>query len=237
MAGGAGQPAGGPLPHGLRVSFSDPAGRTLPITKTPVTIGRKNAEILIPDATVSTLHATLDRGEAGFVLTDRGSTNGTFVNGAKVAPQVATPIGNLDEIRFGEVSFTFNVVNDRFGMHHDDAPTNTSQTLLIASAPTVAPIPPGKLYTLFAETGGVDQAIRLTLRISTVGRSEGDIVINDQTLSRKHFQIEVHPDHIAVKDLDSANGTHVNNRPVSYAKLEPGQLFVAGRTRFRIEVR
>lgn len=230
-AGGSGQPAGGPLPHGLRVSFADAAGRTLPVTKTPVTIGRKNAEILIPDATVSTLHATLDRGEADFVLTDRGSTNGTLVNGAKIAPHVATPIGNLDEVRFGEVTFTFNVGDDRFG---GEALADTSQTLLIATAPTVAPIKDGTPYVLYAETEGVEQAVRLALHITTVGR-EGDVVITDQALSRKHFQIEVHADHVAVKDLGSANGTHVNERAVSYVKLEPGQVFIAGRTRFRLQ--
>jgi pSer/pThr/pTyr-binding forkhead associated (FHA) protein len=234
MAGSGAKPMGGPLPPGLRVSLLDAAGRTLLVRRTPVTIGRKNADIVIPDATVSSLHAVLERSENGFALIDKGSTNGTFVNGARVT---SAAVGNLDEVRFGDVTFTLSVVEDRFGMHEESAPTDTSQTLLIASAPTVAPIPSGKTYMLFAETGGVEQAIRLQLRLTTVGRSEGDLNIEDQALSRRHFQIEVHPEHLAIKDLGSVNGTHIQGKPVSYTRLAPGQEFTAGRTRFRIEVR
>lgn len=235
MAGGATPPPAGPLPAGLRVSLQDAAGRALVITKTPVTLGRKNADVLVNDPTVSTLHAVLERSPAGFVLIDKGSTNGTFVNGRRVTEPV--PVSNLDEIKLGEALFTLNIVEDRFGLHHDTAPNDTQQTLLIASAPTVSPIPAGKAYLLGYESGGVAQSARLTLRITTIGRSEGDINIDDQSLSRKHFQIEVHPGKIAVKDLGSANGTHVDGKPVSYAVVAPGQTFTAGRTRFRIDVK
>jgi pSer/pThr/pTyr-binding forkhead associated (FHA) protein len=237
LAGSAAPAHAGPLPAGLRVSLLDASGRALAVTKSPVSIGRKNADVLVNDPTVSTLHAVLERAGEGFLLTDKGSTNGTFVNGKRVTAPHA--VSNLDEVKLGEALFTFSVVEDRFGLHHEAAATHaeTQHTLLIASAPTVSPIPAGKTYLLGYETGGIGQSARLAMRITTIGRSEGDINIEDLALSRKHFQIEVHADRIAVKDLGSANGTHVEGKPVSYAVVTPGQTFVAGRTRFRVDVK
>ena len=76
---------------------------------------------------------------------------------------------------------------------------------------------------------------RLALRVTTVGRDGADVNIDDPSLSRLHFQVEVHPNHLAIKDLASANGTLVDNLPVSYAVVLPGQVFAAGHTRFHLE--
>ncbi|HEU4732149.1 MAG TPA: FHA domain-containing protein, partial [Kofleriaceae bacterium] len=44
------------------------------------------AQVLeIPDPRMSGAHARLERGAAGFVLEDAGSTNGTLVNGEPIA--------------------------------------------------------------------------------------------------------------------------------------------------------
>ncbi len=235
----AGAPAnsGGPLPPGLRVSLTDAQGATHLLTRTPYVIGRKHGDLVVNHGTVSGKHASIERGEASFVIVDQGSTNGTFVNNERI---VRRDIGNMDELRFGDVTFTFNVVEDRYGMH--DTPAAAPQadpngTLIIASAPNVAEIPAGKTVMLFAETGGVEQVIRLTKRITTVGRTEGEVVLPDQALSRRHFQIEFYPDGFGLKDLGSANGTQIDGRPVSYTRVAAGKEFTAGRTRFRLETR
>ena len=236
MAGRGPTKKGGPIPPGLRVTLVDGRGRTVVLTQTPTVIGRKNADVVVTDPTVSTRHAVIDRGEEGFAVYDEGSTNGTFVNGTKV-DRTPKPVSNLDEIRFGDAVFTFNVVEDRYGMYTEEAApaTESSQTLLIASAPSVAPLPADQQVTLVAETGGAEESFRLSLRITTVGRSDGDVTVADPTLSKRHFQVEVHPKSIALKDLGSVNGTHLEGKPVSYASVKPGQVFTAGRTRFRID--
>jgi len=62
-------------------------------------------DVVLDDTTVSRRHATIERKPGGFELADLGSTNGTFVNGARVSKPVALKPG--DEIEFGSVCFAF----------------------------------------------------------------------------------------------------------------------------------
>lgn len=57
------------------------------------------------NATVAPVHAELRRQDAGFVIVDRGSDTGTFVNEARVVEQ---PLADSDQIRIGEVRFVYH---------------------------------------------------------------------------------------------------------------------------------
>ena len=240
MAGSGIPTKSGPISSSLRICLIAEDDTSHPIRYTPLSIGRRDADLVVAHPTVSSRHARIEQSGQGFVVVDEGSTNGTMVNSAPVHAHAPQVIENLDEIRFGDKVFTFSVVEDRYGMHEGEATApggNATQTLLIASAPSVAALRADEEVLLHTECGGVDLDIRLEKRLSTVGRKDGDIVLDDQTLSRRHFQIEVHPDHLALKDLGSANGTHLAGKPISYVRLEPGQEFTAGRTRFSVERR
>ena len=55
-------------------------------------IGRRRGDdIELPFADVSEPHARLTRGERGWLLTDLGSANGTYVNGRRLTPFAACP--------------------------------------------------------------------------------------------------------------------------------------------------
>lgn len=55
----------------------------------------------------------------------------------------------------------------------------------------------------------------LKKEVVLVGRSIGsDILLNDKSISRRHAQIIKGPDGFVIKDLDSRNGTFVNNKRV-----------------------
>lgn len=60
---------------------------------------------LVGESSVSRHHATLMRMGDTVTLVDNGSTNGTFVNGAKVT--APTVLRSGDEVRFGQASFRF----------------------------------------------------------------------------------------------------------------------------------
>jgi pSer/pThr/pTyr-binding forkhead associated (FHA) protein len=69
----------------------------------PVRIGRRApAELQFRDAEVSGLHCELQLHGDELVVVDRGSTNGTFVNGERLAPQRARAVRVGDELRIGE---------------------------------------------------------------------------------------------------------------------------------------
>jgi putative nucleotidyltransferase with HDIG domain len=65
----------------------------------------------------------------------------------------------------------------------------------------------------------------------TVGRvSQCEIHVDDQAVSRRHCTLAVHGSDVVVTDLDSANGTFVNERPVKSGTARPGDLIRVGST-------
>ncbi len=61
-------------------------GKVYPIMKNEVIIGRDpNADILVNDAEVSRHHASIKLTPDGYVIEDLGSTNGTVINGDRLA--------------------------------------------------------------------------------------------------------------------------------------------------------
>jgi len=58
----------------------------------------------------------------------------------------------------------------------------------------------------------------------------------DTALSRDHFLIEISPPRCELHDLESTNGTFVNERRVDRARLGSGDQIVAGQSVFRVRV-
>jgi hypothetical protein len=70
-------------------------------------IGRDaNCDLAIADMTVSRRHATLERTEEGWLLTDLESTNGTRVNGWRVHGKVKVTSGDL--VSFGNAEYSLS---------------------------------------------------------------------------------------------------------------------------------
>lgn len=89
----------------------DMRGRRVPIKVPVVNIGRGDYnDILIADPSVSTMHAKLQRREDVWVLTDLGSTNGTFVEGERLTGE--QPLSPGSTIRFGDVAALFEPLDD-----------------------------------------------------------------------------------------------------------------------------
>jgi pSer/pThr/pTyr-binding forkhead associated (FHA) protein len=76
----------------------------LPLKSGMNVFGRKSGnDVQIPDPYVSGKHGIVEVAEDGVYLTDTGSTNGTLVNEAKLAPNMRTKISPEDEIRLGAI--------------------------------------------------------------------------------------------------------------------------------------
>lgn len=82
----------------------------------PLALGRGlQNEVRVLDTEVSRIHASLQKVRDGYVLTDRNSSNGTFVNGAAIRSR---PLANGDQIQIGRTVFLFS--------HESAADTATS---------------------------------------------------------------------------------------------------------------
>ena len=98
------------IPRRLRghESASQLRGRALPSVGS-ILVGRgSRVHVRVTDATISRRHARLDIVDGRCWLFDLGSSNGTFVNGRRIAE--ATPIENGDVVRFGRVVFELSLV-------------------------------------------------------------------------------------------------------------------------------
>ena len=75
-------------------------------------IGRDaSCDLAIADMTVSRRHATLERTQDGWLLTDLESTNGTRVNGWRVRGKVKVTSGDL--VSFGNAEYSMSPVAGR----------------------------------------------------------------------------------------------------------------------------
>jgi serine phosphatase RsbU (regulator of sigma subunit) len=68
--------------------------------------GGSNCEFVIEDKTVSRRHAEIEVTADGVFLSDFGSHNGTFVNGARISGRVRVAEG--DSVMFGQAEFTLS---------------------------------------------------------------------------------------------------------------------------------
>jgi pSer/pThr/pTyr-binding forkhead associated (FHA) protein len=103
-------PAAAPLASFLFRS-GELKGRRLPIKVPVVNIGRGDYnDVIIADPSVSTMHAKLQRRDAIWILTDLGSTNGTFVEGERLTGEM--PLSPGTTLKFGDVSALFEPLDE-----------------------------------------------------------------------------------------------------------------------------
>ncbi len=183
----------------------DQNGKESPLRPGTNTIGREG-DVLISDGRASRRHAQIKMSDAGMELEDLGSTNGTILNGNKLAPNTKTQIKAGDKLSFGGFELTLSV------------PGASAATEVFTSNKTAAIAAP-KLEPPAAFLVGSDMRLPLKKGLNIFGRkAENDVQIPDPYVSGKHGVIEVADDGVYLTDTGSTNGTIVND-----AKLAPQQ--------------
>lgn len=83
------------------------AGQSFPLSHAPATIGRAPEQTIpLPaDTSISRLHARITYADGRHLLADGGSSNGTFVNGSRVAD--AHPLSSGDTILLGDTALRY----------------------------------------------------------------------------------------------------------------------------------
>ena len=85
------------------------------------------------------------------------------------------------------------------------------------------------------ETAADSEAGRLVFRVSpgdikTIGRTpRADFMLDVPLVSRLHCRLTAGPTGLDLVDLDSTNGTFVNDRRITKAALAPGDRITIGR--------
>ncbi len=119
------------------------AGQRLPVKTPVVNIGRADYnDLVVPDPSVSTSHAKLQRREGIWVLVDLDSTNGTFVDGEQVKGEA--PLAPGATVRFGDVQLVFEPTDEALGVAKGGGTQilRTPHSIAANLPPTPAPLPP-----------------------------------------------------------------------------------------------
>lgn len=83
--------------------------RHIELKQFPCTVGKMAGcvDYVLPDDSVSRIHARFDREGEKILLTDMNSTNGTYKNGLRMQPQETVEIEPGDEVRFGNLNYCY----------------------------------------------------------------------------------------------------------------------------------
>lgn len=178
----------------LKIQFQDKRQPPVWVVEKQFSIGSApDNNLVIQDASVSPYHARLLNEQGEFLLQDVGSVQGTFVNGRRINQR---HIGCRDTIRCG------NVEIDVLTPFADEDFEGNGYWALIADASWLT----GQEFPLTPQAG--DSVL--------IGRgNQCDIVFPGTHLSREHARITLADDHVVVRDLNSANGTYVNDTRVT----------------------
>lgn len=99
-------------------------------------------------------------------------------------------------------------------------------------------LPDDKELILLVEEGGVNKEFPIKISECTIGRGQdSDIVINDPEVSRKHCVIDVYKDKFIIRDLESTNGTYLNDTRAKEDILKSNDRIRIGNTLMQFVVR
>ncbi len=91
----------------LHLIKGNPKGKQVEIPSGTLTVGRaEDSDLIIASTRVSRHHCEIANEAGKLAIRDKGSGNGTFVNGEKVQQQV---LGPGDEVRIGPLTFVVEI--------------------------------------------------------------------------------------------------------------------------------
>ncbi len=203
------------------------------LNETIVTIGRApdNLLCLSDDLTVSRHHAQVALGNGVYLLTDVGSSDGTYLNNQRIQAYIPHPLKDGDQILIGSVcQFAFKATEAVVAASKPSSGSN----LPPADKTVVLPFDAFPIQEL-------ESSQRMNLRgrdLLNIGRDPtNDLVINHPSSSRFHSQIKLEQGNYVLYDLNSTNGTFLNGELVAGSHvLKVGDTIRIGSTQLAFNV-
>ncbi|MEU1997207.1 FHA domain-containing protein [Nocardia gamkensis] len=208
-------------------------------------VGRDpEADVVVTDPRVSSLHAVLERDAEGWKIEDAGSLNGTFFDGHRVEEMV---IDHDETFQLGHAIDGEQLACSLEGQDGRPAPESGGEaggdTMLVPDPgydlddeATVTKFLPGLPRRVSPPTAHPTAVVRITEPTLRIGRStDNDIVTPDLMVSRHHAELRtIGAGKYRIVDLDSHNGTYVNGSRVEAADLTDFDSIGLGHTTFRL---
>jgi pSer/pThr/pTyr-binding forkhead associated (FHA) protein len=195
----------------------------------PLVLGRDPAAGLpLPDdEQISWRHARLAPRPDGVAVEDLDSTNGTFVDGVRIAQTTVVAAGS--RLFVGETAI------EVVARPHVD--TAVVPGLLSADTIASVPAPVPKIVLEVVGPDGTSRELPLSEPLE-VGRDPAvGLVLDDQLVSRRHARLTPGAGQVTIEDLGSTNGTFVNEAPIEDATVAAqGDRIVVGKTTIVVSV-
>ena len=207
----------------LKLQFEDNPSKSLWLVGDRLTLGA-DAEnwIVISGAGVQPFHAHLEVNNDDVELVCSGIC---YVNNVPVGDR--QPLTPGDRLRLGAQVMV--IVDPKQQVKTVD----TDGALLTATPVETIPDNGWSLHSSHAQLK--DQPL-VVVDAAVLGRgSDCDLVVPYKLLSRKHARFLVDGDHLLVEDLNSGNGTFVNDQRVTKARLKPGDRISFARLSFTVQ--
>jgi pSer/pThr/pTyr-binding forkhead associated (FHA) protein len=177
-----------------------------------IRVGRRaDVELPLPFAVLSGVHARLARAEAGWVVEDLGSTNGTWLDGARLPPGERRALAPGAELRLGTVRVRFEGVGPTGPEGHGTATIARRLVDDLFGSGGAAP-------TLRVVRGAPQAEVSLAVpgRAYVAGRGEACALrLPVEEVSREHASFARGADGVLVRDLGSKNGVVVGGARVT----------------------
>lgn len=213
-------------PHELRGArlVNVHTGKAFPLAGRRVVIGRdESCDLVVMGKGVSRRHASISPVHGGYLLRDE-SSNGTVVNGARVAGTYLLDHGDVLHMHDQELRFELDGAEARRPAATTAEPTallDRSQLVGAAGAGV-----PGKLTASLEIIRGpfAGASFQIDRSVCAIGRGEqSDVRIRDESVSTTHATLLRKGGTWYVVDLRSANGTFVDgSRIAGERELPPG---------------
>ncbi|WNO09490.1 FHA domain-containing protein [Teredinibacter sp. KSP-S5-2] len=186
----------------LKLQFKDKRQDPFWIMEKTFTIGRaSDNHLVLDDENIADYHAKILHQDDTFLIKDLSTDAGTYVNGQRINQK---PIVCGDVLSFGNTEL--EIIDPLI----EDLDQESDYWSLIADSSWLS----GQEFPLIKKE---------TNEPIILGRGKQcDIVFPGTHLSRQHASVVINSDSITLRDLNSSNGTFVNDKKISELNVFPG---------------
>jgi hypothetical protein len=201
------------------------------------TVGRgAGCELALPAPEVSSVHARfdLDPARRAVFVTDLGSKNGTFVDGAPLVPEVATPVGPGSRVTIANITLTARFLEgaqDDSASLSFDTSASLSRTLLRGLLGEVVRQARARLDVVAGPSAGASLSIEERAEAVALGLGHVDLELREPALGGAALRVTQLGQGYRVV-APSAVSVWVGEQPVvGWCPLRDGAQIRVGQTR------
>lgn len=198
-----------------------------------VSIGRVDENIIaLPSKGVSRQHAQILCANENYFLVDMESGNGTLLNGAKIRPNEKHLLRNNDLISIDNFDLRFYMTDEALESSYNEEATDSDILEVKLLKKVIRALDKETVPSLEVLNGAAEgKKIYFSddMGEMVIGRDPAaDFPINEFVISRKHAKISKRWGGIVIRDLESKNGTFINNRRIVEEFLHDGDRIALG---------